>query len=121
MTTAKRILVVCRRPPYGESFGREALDMAMAAAAFDQRVALLFLGDGALQLVAGQQAAAIGQKALDKQLSALPLYDVTELYIDAEALRRRGLADAELALPATALEPAAIAALLATQDVVLGF
>jgi tRNA 2-thiouridine synthesizing protein C len=79
MTAAKRILVVCRRAPYGESFAREALDMAMAAAAFDQRVAMLFLGDGALQLVAGQQARAIGQKALDKQLGALPLYDVAEL------------------------------------------
>lgn len=119
--TRKRFLVVCRHPPYGSSLARAALDAALAAAAFDQQVALLFLGDGALQLLPGQAAGAIGQKPLDRQLGTLPLYDVDELYVDAEALRARGLQDAELALPAQPLSAAAITALLAEQDVVLGF
>jgi tRNA 2-thiouridine synthesizing protein C len=118
---SKRFLLVCRRPPYGAAFAREALDVALAAAAFEQRVALLFLGDGVLQLLPAQEAEALGQKPLDKQLGALPLYDVEELYVDAEALQARALDPAELALPAQPLGAAAIAALLAEQDVVLGF
>ena len=117
----KSFLIVCRRPPYGESFAREALDMAMACAAFDQSVAMLFIGDGVLQLIAGQHGEVIGQKAHDKQLSALPLYDVETLYVDAQALQARQLDSKSLALPAQALAPAEIAALLAAHDIVLGF
>ncbi|HSB95104.1 MAG TPA: sulfurtransferase complex subunit TusC, partial [Spongiibacteraceae bacterium] len=87
----KSFLIVCRRPPYGESYAREALDVAMACAAFDQPVAMLFLGDGVLQLSAAQHGAAIGQKSHDKQLSALPLYDIETLYADAQALQTRRL------------------------------
>lgn len=118
---AKRFLLVCRRPPYGSSLAREALDVALAAAAFDQPVALLFLGDGVLQLLPAQAAEAIGQKALDKQLGALPLYDVNDIYADAEALQARQLDDAALALPVQRLTPPEIAALFAAHDVVLGF
>lgn len=118
---SKRFLIVCRQPPYGSSFAREALDMALACAAFEQRVALLFLGDGVLQLAGAQQAEAIGQKPLDKQLGALPLYDVDALYADADALAARGLSDATLALPVQALDGAGIRALLTEQDIVLGF
>jgi tRNA 2-thiouridine synthesizing protein C len=115
----KKIAVVCRRPPYGSSYPREALDMALAAAAFDQEVSLLFVGDGVWQLVRGQLPT--GQKSLEKQLGALPLYDVDKLYVDAEALAARQLHPAELVLPATPLAAPELAALLAAQDVVLGF
>jgi tRNA 2-thiouridine synthesizing protein C len=119
--TRKRFLLVCRQPPYGSPNARAALDVAMAAAAFDQPVALLFLGDGAAQLLRDQNADAIGEKSFEKQLAALPLYDVDELYVDAEALRRLGLTEGDLALPAQPLAAAAIAALLARFDVVLNF
>ena len=119
--SAKRFLIVCRPPPYGASFAREALDMALACAAFDQRVALLFLGDGVLQLASGQHPEPIGQKPLDKQLGALPLYDVDELYAEADAFAARGLSADTSALPVRLLDAAAITALLNEHDVVLGF
>lgn len=117
----KTFLIVCHRPPYGESFAREALDVAMAAAAFDQSVAMLFLGDGVLQLLNAQHGDAIGQKSHDKQLSALPLYDVDTLYVDAEALQARQLDAADLILPVQPLSTAEISALFTAHDVVLGF
>lgn len=119
--TTKSFLIVCRQPPYGSALAREALDVALATAAFDQRVAMLFLGDGVLQLLRPQDAAAIGQKAHDKQLGALPLYDVEELYVDARALRERGVEGTELAVAARAVEDTDIAALYAAHDIVLGF
>jgi tRNA 2-thiouridine synthesizing protein C len=117
----KRFLFICRRPPYGSSLAREALDVALAAAAFDQPVAMLFLGDGVLQLLPQQKADAIDQKPLDKQLGALPLYDIDQLYVDADALQARKLSLADLAQPAQPLSVAEITALMAVHDVVLGF
>lgn len=117
----KRILIVCRRPPYGESFAREALDVAMAAAAFNQNIALLFLDAGVTVLAKNQFSDGIQEKSLEKQFAALPLYDVTELYVDANALQQYGLADDDLSLPAQHLDSNAITQLLERSDVVMNF
>lgn len=115
----KRIAVVCRHAPYDGSYPREALDTALAAAAFDQPVTVVFMGDGVWQLLREQRPE--GGKSLEKQLGALPLYDIDTLYVEAESLAQRGLNVAELALPVQVLAGAALADLLAGQDVVLGF
>jgi len=117
----KSFLLICRRAPYGQALAREALDVALTAATFDQQVALLFMGDGVLQLLKAQQPAAIAQKALDKQLAALPLYDVETIYVEADALQTLGLALSDLVLPAQPLSAAAIAEQIAAHDIVLGF
>ena len=117
----KQFLIVCRCPPYGDSFAREALDVAMAAAAFDQRVAMLFLGDGVMQLLDHQNSGAIAQKSLEKQLSALPLYDVSNIYVDADALHERGFSTSNLSLPAKPLSRNDIAALISRCDIALNF
>jgi len=117
----KRILIVYRHPPYGESFAREALDVAMAGAAFDQSVALLFLGAGVTVLTANQQSEGIQEKSLEKQFAALPLYDVNELYVDADALRQYRLSNADLSLSVKALDTNAITQLLERSDIVLNF
>ena len=118
---AKRFLIVCRRPPYGESYAREALDVGLAAAAFDQTIALLFLGDGVTQLLKAHDSAAIDEKSFEKQLSALPLYDINSIYVDAAALQQRGVTTADLSLPAQAVSAVEIAALLKAHDIVLNF
>lgn len=117
----KRYLIICRRPPYGESYAREALDVALATAAFDQPVALLFLGDGVTQLLSAQDSATIGEKSFEKQLSALPLYDINSLYVDADALRQRGIEAMDLSLPAQVLNSDEISVLINEHDVVLNF
>ncbi len=118
---AKRYLIIFRRPPYGEAYAREALDMALAAAAFEQPVTLLFLGDGVAQLFRTHDSAAIGEKSLEKQLSALPLYDINTIYVDATALQRRGFAVENLSLPAQIASDTEIGALLRNNDVILNF
>ncbi|MET0380012.1 MAG: sulfurtransferase complex subunit TusC [Spongiibacteraceae bacterium] len=117
----KTFLLICRHAPYGNSRAREALDVALTAATFDQPVTMLFLGDGVLQLLRDQQPAAIAQKALDKQLAALPLYDVETIYVEAAALLARGLDSADFALPVQVLTSEQIARQIDTHDVVLGF
>lgn len=117
----KHYLIVCRRPPYGESYAREALDVAMAAAAFDQPVALLFFGAGVNLLRRDHAVDGIGEKSLEKQFAALPLYDVDELYVDADALARYRLSSADLSLPVQPLSTEAMARLIERSDIVLNF
>ncbi len=85
------VLIVIDRLPYGDWQGREALDMALSLAAFDQSVAILFRGDGVHWLRPGQNGNAVGQKTVSRNLSAAPLFGVDALYADQTALTRLGL------------------------------
>jgi tRNA 2-thiouridine synthesizing protein C len=53
-TDGKRLLVIMRHSPYGSSIARASIDTVLAMAVFEQPVSLLFAGDGALQLLPGQ-------------------------------------------------------------------
>lgn len=66
------MLLVLRRGPYGNALARASLDVALAAAAFEQDVHLLFMDDGVWQLLPGQQPADIAAKNLHKTCSLCP-------------------------------------------------
>lgn len=100
----RSLLVHCRRPPYGSSLGREALELALAAAVFDIDVVLLFSGDGVWQLLARQEPAGLGAKSQSALLESLPLYDIQRVFVAAEDLRQRGITMDELALAADAIQ-----------------
>ncbi|MBI2381125.1 MAG: sulfurtransferase complex subunit TusC [Gammaproteobacteria bacterium] len=117
---AKRVLFIHRHGPYGSSAGREGLDAAFVAAAFDQEVSLLFLGDGVFLLAKGQSDA-LGLKDASASFASLPLYDVERIYVDAGALAQRGLRVEDMLMPVEVLDLPAIRALIEAQDVVLGF
>jgi tRNA 2-thiouridine synthesizing protein C len=117
----RTVLLVSRRAPYGSSLARAALDTALAGAAFDRAPTLLFLGDGVLQLLPGQDAQALGTRTHGRVLDSLPLYDVETLYVDAAALARHGLSAGDLPAGAEVVDEAAIRALMAAHDHILGF
>lgn len=121
MSESKRFLIISRRPPYGSSHARDALDTALTTAVFEQPVAILFQGDGVFQLLGDQQPGGVQQKNLAATLSALPMYDVDRLYVCARALSERGLKADDLVLPVEPLDAAAIAALIRNHDVVMNF
>lgn len=89
-------LVIIDQPPYGSWTGREALDMAFALAAFDQPVSLMFSGAGVNWLRSGQLTEAIGQKSVEKNLSAAPVFGISAIMADATACKRYGLGAADL-------------------------
>ncbi|OZB05285.1 MAG: sulfur reduction protein DsrE [Marinobacter sp. 34-60-7] len=89
-------LIVVDQAPYGSWNGREALDMALSLAAFDQPVALLFTGPGVNWLRAGQNPALIEQKSVEKQLGAAGIFGVEALYADQTACQRFQLAADDL-------------------------
>lgn len=114
----RSVLVVCRSAPYGRSRARDAIDLAMAFAAFEQPVTLLFLGEGVFTLAGGQQPPA-GIRHLGKLLGTLADYGVGQVFADVTALAERGLAVRALALAAEPANDDTLRELFATHDRVI--
>lgn len=117
----KRMLFVFRHGPHGGSLGRDALEALLAAGAYDQAPAVLFLDDGVWQLLPAQQGQRIGGRNHPAMLGALPHYGIEQRYVDVESLATRGIDAATLNIEVTAIDRAAVKALLAASDVILGF
>lgn len=118
---SKSMLIIIRHSPYGSSLARASLDTAMASAAFEQPVQLLFLGDGVLQLHADQDGHAMGQKNIARQLASLPLYDIETVFVDAEAAQQYRMDLNAAPVPARALSRGEIQKLMNDCDHLLGF
>jgi tRNA 2-thiouridine synthesizing protein C len=104
MTAAqKTLLFILQRAPYGSSATREALDAALAAAAFEQDVQILFTGDGIWNLLPEQDASSINSKDTSKMLQALSYYDIDDVYVDSVSLNERRLASTSLAIAAKSI------------------
>lgn len=119
--TPQKILIQCRRGPYSTSLARTGIELAMAAAVFDQEVSLLFSGDGIWQLVADQSSELIAEKNHSRLISALPLYDVHTIYVDRESLSARSLSVNDLCLPVAVVDKRQLPQLLAASDQVFNF
>lgn len=82
-------LILQRSAPYGSLYANESLDLGLGFAVMDCDVAMAFIDDGVYQLV--KQQAPTQQKNLAKNLSALPLYGIEQLYCEQESLDERHL------------------------------
>lgn len=112
-TVPQDLLIVLRHPPHGSQWLREGLDVALVAAAFGQRVGLLFQGDGVYALLKDQQAGALGQKGTHPQMAMLEMYDIDTLWVSETALAERELSADDLMLPVAPLNAEAVAELFA--------
>ena len=113
------LLMICRKAPYGTSYAREAIDIALAASAFDVDVAMLFTDDGVLQLMKGQNTENTGSKNVESVLNSLPLYDVAPILVNEVALTERHLTAEDLSLPVQLCQPGELSTLCAQYDKVL--
>ena len=117
----KSILLVLRHSPYGSSLAKASVDVALANAAFDQPVDLLFMGDGVLQLIPDQDSLRAGRKNIGRQLASLPMYDINRVYVDAEAAQRYKLDITGVAIDTDLLSAAEMHRLMVDYDHLLGF
>lgn len=99
----------------------ELLDALLVAAAFGLEPAVLFQGDGVWQLLRHQHGKAWSAKSLAAQWQALPLYDVNDIYVDAQSLQLRGLSPADLVLDVQLITTNDISALYARHQPLLRF
>jgi tRNA 2-thiouridine synthesizing protein C len=112
---SRRILFVVSHAPRRGALAAELLDELLIAAAFEQQVSVLFIGDGAYQLIAGGEADA----GTARGYRALPTYEVKDIFVERAALKPRGLLPAQFVIAARPIAGAAIRRLLGTQDVVV--
>lgn len=117
----KSILIINRKAPYGNAFAKEALDVGLIAAAFGQKLGILFMDDGVYQLLKQQDPSDINQKNSSQTLPMLEMYDVKDIYIEAESLQNRGLSTEDLLVPVKIIDSKATSNLLEQQDILLNF
>lgn len=96
---SKSVLICLSKAPQAGSANHEAIDLALAAASFDQTVGLIFEGDAALQLLPGQNPNQSGRKNLSKMLKALPIYGIEELYLYSPTVDDATISSITLATP----------------------
>lgn len=119
---SKKILLVSRHAPYGSSTAREAIDIALAAAVYDQNIGILFMDDGVFQLLKNQQSQHIDQKNIASILPALVLYGIENIYVHQESLAIRTITINELILnDLQLLNNKEVGDLLSQQDQLLSF
>ena len=119
--TVKKFMFINRKAPYGTIYALESLEVVLISAAFDQDVSLAFLDDGVYQLLKGQETKALQVKNFSPTYRALEGYDVEKLYVEREALERRGLSEEDLLVDVQVLSSDELAGLMASQDVVISF
>lgn len=117
----KKLCIVFRSPPHGTTQGREALDLALLSASFEQQVSLVFVDEGVLHLVKDQQPELLGGKDYLATLKALPLYDIDTVLACKQSLADFGLNHGLLAITVGVANDEAISAHLNHVDEVLVF
>jgi tRNA 2-thiouridine synthesizing protein C len=106
------ITIISRSAPYGSANARLCIDIALAAAVFEQAVNFVLLDDGVYQLLSGQTPAVIDSKSVDAALEVFELYGIDNIYVDEGSLSSRNLSSEHLAVEAKPLDAAGIAALI---------
>jgi len=106
---------------HGNVRAQEFLDIALMAAAFDQRVVLLFEGEGVLALLKGQQVKEMGLKNVTPILSALPIYDINEILVEQESMKRWNIDETRLLIPVKVVAQADIKQQMNSADHVFSF
>ena len=91
-------LITLSHAPYGSQDAKEALDVALVLAAFEQQPALLFIDEGILQLLPNSQSPS-SHKHIGKIISALEMYEINELWVEQESLDYFGIMVDELSQP----------------------
>jgi tRNA 2-thiouridine synthesizing protein C len=113
--SARRILFLISQPPLRGALTRELLDAVLVAGVFEQRVTLLFVGDGVYQLL----DTGLTDDNIARSFRALPSYDIDAVCVDRTALAARRLSADDLVLPVRVVGRAAIRKLVAAQDAVI--
>jgi len=113
--TRQAISIIITTPPHGSDAASQALDTALACAAFEQDVSVIFQDDGIWQLFAQPIDSPLGDRCALAQFKLMELYGVNRVLICAASLASAKLDQTGLALSGTTLSRQQIAEHLATQ------
>jgi tRNA 2-thiouridine synthesizing protein C len=113
----KKYLFIIKKAAHSGAYMQEILDMLLTTAAFEQSVTVLLLDDALFALKRNQHALALKDTAA--LFEVLPMYEVTDIYVETESLQARGLQIADLLLPVQPLARAELGAFSNQFDVLV--
>lgn len=119
--TGQEVLFIATRSPWSSSAAAAGADMLMTMAVFDQPVRVIFCGDGVWQLLGNQEGDTLKMKTLSRIFPAFELYDIKHVLVADSAMRERGLAAADLVIPASTVSDADIRELIDASKAVFVF
>jgi len=105
----KRVLYIIRRPP--GVLADEITDMVLVSGVFEQPTSVLFADQGAYQL--------LGLDTRESPINTLSTYDIEDLYVSEESMRRLGLDVADIPSHVLVATSRRVRELIAGHDVVL--
>lgn len=117
----KQLTIIFRSNPAYNSKGREALDLALLSASFEQHVKLIFICEGVFNLLKGQNPELLSGKDYISTFKALPIYDIEDIYVCEKALSYNLLEKPDLIVEATLVTTTRIRSLINEADEVLVF
>ena len=115
----KTLTFITRQAPYGNNKAKLVMDVALAAAVFEQEINFLFMDDGVFQLIQNQNAEFISSKTTGRALETLELYGIEQVLVDAASLQERHIAADDLSIPVRVLKAEEVRQLTTNSDVVI--
>ena len=115
----KRFLFIQQNYPFQNIQAFENQELVLAITAFEQRVSLLFIGNGILQLLEKQSTVRMFRKNFTLIFKAANLYGVDAIYVDSTALSRWEIKPEDLMVKTTQITPAEIKVLAKSFDFIL--
>ena len=117
--THANLVFIFRSPPYSTPIAQEGIDALLAAAIFDQKVAVIFMGDGVFQLTENQSPTS-GKNQM-KILRSLAMYDIDQVFVQDTALTERGISSEKLNVVCSAVSDLAIHQIISSASHILNF
>ena len=115
----KNILYIISRSPYSGVQSFELIDSAMVSAIFENNVSILFRAEGVWSLLSDQNGELLNSKTHSKVLSALPTYEIDNLYFCEDSVNVRRISRDQIDIPVKPLSLNEQQQLIANQDIVL--
>ena len=114
-------IIVNTKSPFSNFIAQESIDLSLAFAAFERKVSLLFIGEGVFQLMKNIDAAKNLRKNFSSILSALDVYDIENIFVSKESLKKYNLKVDDLYVPPKVVADDEIKKLIESHEKVLSF
>lgn len=116
----KNIALVITQPPFANTSGQDAVDMAMVLGTFEIPTAMFFVSGGVRQLTS-VNTTGTSLKDFTKSFAALPFYDIENIYASQLDLQRHNINQQELPDFVQVLTPADLSLTLSEYQRVIRF
>ena len=115
----KNILYIISRAAYSGAQSFELIDSAMVSAIFEHNVSVLFRAEGVWSLLNDQDGELVNSKTYSKVLTALPTYNIDNLYFCEDSINPRRISRDQIDIPVKSLSINEQQQLIANQDIVM--